>query len=72
MLQNAGGVSSRRGKGSVCTLDFVGAEDNALAKEVGQDIVDANELKAPVKGVQNVGFLGDELVVIIRDADEVK
>lgn len=72
MLQNARGVGSRRSKGSVCTLDFVGAEDNALAKEVGQDIVDANELKAPVKGVQNVGFLGHELVVIVRDADEVQ
>ena len=50
-------------------LDLVGAQDHTLAVEVRQDIISADVLYAPVKRVEDVGLLGDELVVGEGDAD---
>ena len=50
-------------------LDLVCAQDDALAVEVRQDVVGANILHAPVKTVEDVGLLGDELVVGEGNAD---
>ena len=50
-------------------LDLICAKDDTLAVEVRQDVIGANKLHAPVKTVQNVSLLGDELVICERNTD---
>ena len=50
-------------------LDLIGAEDDTLAVEVCQDIIRTNILHAPVKRVEDIGFLRHELVVSERHSD---
>ena len=53
-------------------LDLVGAQDHTLAVEVRQDIISADILYAPVKRVENIGLLGDKLVVSKGHTDVLK
>lgn len=48
---------------SSLVLDLISAEDDTLAVEVRQDIIRTNVLHAPVKRVEDIGFLRNELVV---------
>lgn len=50
-------------------LNLVSVEKNALAEEVRQDVVCADKLHTPVQGVEDIGLLRHEFVVVERDAD---
>lgn len=39
---------------------------------MGEHVVDAYELQSPVEGVEDIRFLGHELIVIVRDPDKIE
>ena len=49
--------------------DLISAEKDALAVEVCQDIIRADELHPPVKRVEDISLLSNELIVCEGDAN---
>jgi len=72
VLQYASGVGSRCTKCTICGLDLISREDDALAKEVRKNVVNTDELKAPVKRVQDVSLLRHKLIIVVGNTDEVE
>jgi len=52
--------------------DLVGCENNALADEVGQHVVDWDKLDFPTECFKHVLLLGYKLLITVRYTDVVK
>lgn len=53
-------------------MDLITSKDDSLTKKMSKHVVNTDKLKTPSKRVKDVCFLGHELIVVIRDTDEVQ
>jgi hypothetical protein len=72
VLEDGSRVFGGRANGPVLRLDLVRSEHNALAEEMGEHVIDADELDLPLEGVQDVSLLVDELIIRVWDANKVE
>lgn len=39
---------------------------------MSKNIIDTDKLKTPVKGIEDISFLGNKLIIIVRNSDEIE